>query len=178
MHLHLTVSLRNGIIKNKKAPKPKQQTKEVVEDESEDEHFTDSDSGSYDSGNEVDQVALLFETCENISGRIKSKLAKFTSPEAAGTNNDVSNDNPFVLKPDFASALFPGSLNLKSYQLIGLNWMNILYSEKVNGILADEMGLGKTVQAMALFALLDKLYSIKGPHLVVAPGSTLENWRR
>lgn len=34
---------------------------------------------------------------------------------------------------------------LKSYQLIGLNWMVSLYNNNLNGILADEMGLGKTI---------------------------------
>ena len=34
---------------------------------------------------------------------------------------------------------------LKSYQMIGLNWMVSLYNNNLNGILADEMGLGKTI---------------------------------
>lgn len=34
---------------------------------------------------------------------------------------------------------------LKSYQLIGLNWLVSLYNNNLNGILADEMGLGKTI---------------------------------
>jgi SNF2 family DNA or RNA helicase len=46
------------------------------------------------------------------------------------------------------------------------------------GLLGDEMGLGKTVQTIAMLGLLAAKYNIKGPHLVVAPASTLENWRR
>ena len=39
------------------------------------------------------------------------------------------------------------------------------------------MGLGKTCQVVAFLAhLVEK--GIKGPHLVVVPGSTLENWLR
>mmetsp|Transcript_14862 Transcript_14862/g.10762 ORF Transcript_14862/g.10762 Transcript_14862/m.10762 type:complete len:85 (-) Transcript_14862:2126-2380(-) len=34
---------------------------------------------------------------------------------------------------------------LKSYQMIGLNWMVSLFNNNLNGILADEMGLGKTI---------------------------------
>lgn len=34
-------------------------------------------------------------------------------------------------------------LKLADYQLIGLNWLAIIHSQKMNGILADEMGLGK-----------------------------------
>lgn len=40
--------------------------------------------------------------------------------------------------------------NLKSYQMIGLNWMVSLYNNNLNGILADEMGLGKTIQTISL----------------------------
>ena len=32
---------------------------------------------------------------------------------------------------------------LKSYQLLGLEWLVSLYNNKLNGVLADEMGLGK-----------------------------------
>ena len=46
----------------------------------------------------------------------------------------------------------------------------------MNGILADEMGLGKTVQCIALIAHLG-YNCIPGPFMVVAPLSTLPNWR-
>lgn len=38
------------------------------------------------------------------------------------------------------------TLQLKPYQLKGLEWMVSLYNNNLNGILADEMGLGKTIQ--------------------------------
>jgi len=65
---------------------------------------------------------------------------------------------------------------LKDYQLVGLNWLYLLYKDKLNGILADEMGLGKTIQTISLFAQLKG--DVKHPHLLVVPPSTLENWRR
>lgn len=43
-------------------------------------------------------------------------------------------------------------------------------------VLADEMGLGKTVQTAAFFAYLAAEHACRGPHLVVAPASTLRNW--
>ena len=45
------------------------------------------------------------------------------------------------------------------------------------GILADEMGLGKTCQVIAFLTHLVET-GHPGPHLVVCPGSTLENWLR
>lgn len=43
---------------------------------------------------------------------------------------------------------------LKSYQIVGLEWLVSLYNNKLNGVLADEMGLGKTIQTISLFCYL------------------------
>ncbi|KTW30700.1 hypothetical protein T552_00412 [Pneumocystis carinii B80] len=73
--------------------------------------------------------------------------------------------------------LIPDTVKLKRYQLFGVNWLNLLYRKKLSGILADEMGLGKTCQIIAFFAHLLELGKT-GPHLIVVPASTLENWLR
>ena len=66
---------------------------------------------------------------------------------------------------------------LKDYQVVGVNWLSLLFGKNLSCILADDMGLGKTCQVIAFLAhLLEK--GIKGPHLIVVPGSTLENWLR
>lgn len=66
---------------------------------------------------------------------------------------------------------------LKDYQIVGFNWLYLLFQKNLSCILADDMGLGKTCQVISFLAhLFEK--GIKGPHLVVVPGSTLENWLR
>lgn len=82
---------------------------------------------------------------------------------------------------------------MRDYQLEGLTWMFEICSQGMSGILADEMGLGlqlsldlhvfvmltrlgKTVQTIALIALLREQENYLGPHLIVAPLSTLSNW--
>ncbi|CAG2177919.1 unnamed protein product [Oppiella nova] len=40
------------------------------------------------------------------------------------------------------------------------------------------MGLGKTIQVIAFFAYLRERKAVRGPHLVIVPASTLENWSR
>lgn len=65
---------------------------------------------------------------------------------------------------------------MRDYQLEGLTWMFEICSQGMSGILADEMGLGKTVQTIALIALLREQEDYLGPHLIVAPLSTLSNW--
>jgi SWI/SNF-related matrix-associated actin-dependent regulator of chromatin subfamily A member 5 len=73
--------------------------------------------------------------------------------------------------PSFQPRCIPPPLALKSYQVDGLAFL----AREGPAILADEMGLGKTVQSIALFAhLLDQ--GMRGPHIVVAPKSTLPNW--
>ncbi|MCL7050902.1 hypothetical protein MKW94_026632 [Papaver nudicaule] len=67
---------------------------------------------------------------------------------------------------------------MRDYQLAGLNWMIRLYENGINGILADEMGLGKTLQTISLMAYLHEFRGITGPHMVVAPKSTLGNWMK
>ncbi|KAG1703838.1 hypothetical protein DVH05_006847 [Phytophthora capsici] len=64
---------------------------------------------------------------------------------------------------------------LRDYQLEGIRWMCNLFENGLNGILADEMGLGKTIQVIGLLAHL-KALGVRGPHLIVAPLSTLMNW--
>ncbi|ODV83607.1 hypothetical protein CANARDRAFT_202705 [[Candida] arabinofermentans NRRL YB-2248] len=80
----------------------------------------------------------------------------------------------FKQKPKLLSDEF----NLKDYQQVGLNWLYLLYQKKLSCILADEMGLGKTFQVIAFLAYLKQLKTNNGPHLIVVPSSTLENWLR
>ncbi|EMG45637.1 ISW1 ISWI chromatin-remodeling complex ATPase ISW1 [Candida maltosa Xu316] len=67
---------------------------------------------------------------------------------------------------------------LRPYQIQGLNWLISLHENKLSGILADEMGLGKTLQTISFLGYLRFIKGINGPHLVVTPKSTLENWQR
>ncbi|GAB1860915.1 Swi snf-related matrix-associated actin-dependent regulator [Camponotus japonicus] len=70
-------------------------------------------------------------------------------------------------------------LTLPPYQMVGLNWLAVMHAQNVNGILADEMGLGKTVQVIAFLTYLKEaclLNERDGPHLIVVPSSTMENW--
>lgn len=74
-------------------------------------------------------------------------------------------------------AIINKEITLKNYQLIGINWLLMLYRKGISGILADEMGLGKTAQVISFLGRLHELGN-KGPHLIVVPTSTLDNWLR
>ncbi len=72
----------------------------------------------------------------------------------------------------------PNNLHAKlyPYQKTGYTWLKYISDESCGCILGDEMGLGKTIQIIAL--LLQRKNYGKGPSLVVAPVSLLENWKR
>lgn len=72
-------------------------------------------------------------------------------------------------------AIMSSEIKMKDYQVVGVNWLNLLYRKGLSCILADDMGLGKTCQVIAFLAYLFEKGQ-KGPHLVVVPAATLENW--
>ncbi|KAF9001708.1 SNF2 family N-terminal domain-containing protein [Cyathus striatus] len=91
-----------------------------------------------------------------------------------GENASSGDDQPYVFEksPSFIDG------EMRTYQLQGLNWMVSLHHNGLNGILADEMGLGKTLQTISFLAYLKHYRDTPGPHLVVVPKSTLQNWAR
>lgn len=67
---------------------------------------------------------------------------------------------------------------LRAYQREGLAWLQFLREYGFGGILADDMGLGKTVQILAHIQTEKAAGRMDRPCLIVAPTSTLPNWRR
>ncbi len=65
---------------------------------------------------------------------------------------------------------------LRTYQWLGVCWLQHLKRHRVNGLLADDMGLGKTLQILAHLSLEQKQGQLKAPALVVVPTSLLHNW--
>ncbi|KAJ6586981.1 SNF2 family N-terminal domain-containing protein [Mycena vulgaris] len=137
-------------------------------------------------------VDSILEDCEQIGSELRASIASWTSDstkEIEGPLADQIEDGALSLrhvKPtsnrpkDYLTAqpeLLSDTVQLKEYQLLGVNWLNLLYRSNLSCILADEMGLGKTIQVISFFAHL-KAQGNKGPHLVVVPSSTLENWCR
>lgn len=67
--------------------------------------------------------------------------------------------------------------DLRPYQRQGLSWLQFLRQYDFGGILADDMGLGKTVQTLAHILAEQEAGRLDRPALIVAPTSTLPNWR-
>ncbi|XP_076140327.1 SWI/SNF-related matrix-associated actin-dependent regulator of chromatin subfamily A containing DEAD/H box 1b isoform X2 [Alosa pseudoharengus] len=111
---------------------------------------------------ERDVVQRLMGHCEEIAQKMSRDVTQVLE---SGTG---SMEQPRVLNDTF---------KLKPYQLVGLRWLTLLHQHNLSGILADEMGLGKTIQAIAFLASLYQEGN-RGPHLIVVPASTLDNWVR
>ncbi|CCM03584.1 uncharacterized protein FIBRA_05721 [Fibroporia radiculosa] len=149
-------------------------------------------------------VDSILEDCEEIGAELRSEIAKWgrgASSKADSREGTVSSRGspscvdglpdgalslrtqnvPADRRPSYYLTSQPSLLSpdvqLKEYQMVGVNWLNLLYRKKLSCILADEMGLGKTIQVISFFAHLKEL-GRKGPHLIVVPSSTLENWCR
>ncbi|CAL1684871.1 unnamed protein product [Lasius platythorax] len=106
-------------------------------------------------------VEILMKKCLRLSTNMEKAVA-------AGAS--AITQQPKALSPD---------LTLAPYQMVGLNWLAVMHAQNVNGILADEMGLGKTIQVIAFLTYLKEahlLNEMDGPHLIVVPSSTMENW--
>merc|ERR1719447_1877658 len=110
-------------------------------------------------------VTKLMNKCQKITAKMEGVVDQLT---ATGANNLEIKHQPEMLNPD---------LTLSVYQLIGLNWLVLMHKQAINGILADEMGLGKTIQTIAFLAHL-KEKGDGGPHLIIVPSSTMENWKK
>ncbi|KAG7468199.1 hypothetical protein MATL_G00140300 [Megalops atlanticus] len=70
------------------------------------------------------------------------------------------------------------NLELRDYQLAGLNWLAHSWCRCNSVILADEMGLGKTIQTISFLSYLFHQHQLYGPFLLVVPLSTLTSWQR
>ncbi|XP_004231498.2 protein CHROMATIN REMODELING 19 isoform X1 [Solanum lycopersicum] len=162
----------------------------VVDDE--DEGFNSNEeeelfelSDNQESDEEVeDVVGKALQKCGKISMELKrelfgtaaAKCDSFVEVEEASSLRIVTQDDIDLACGEEDSDFKP---ILKPYQLVGVNFLLLLYRKKIGGaILADEMGLGKTIQAITYLTLLKHLEDDPGPHLIVCPASVLENWER
>ncbi|TGZ79073.1 hypothetical protein EX30DRAFT_321878 [Ascodesmis nigricans] len=98
----------------------------------------------------------------------KEEDAELLQDEESGSQTTIFTESP---------AYITGG-TMRDYQIAGLNWLISLHENGISGILADEMGLGKTLQTISFLGYLRYVAEIPGPHLVMVPKSTLDNWYR
>ena len=141
-----------------------------------------------DGEREIQQeLSRALRECERLYHSVQEALGQIVSSDSQGCITGASFSKGgggggggnaaragWLTQPECLSA----DCVLSDYQLVGLNWLWVMWTKRLGGILADEMGLGKTVQVIALFGALHAAGTHAGAHLVVAPASVLDNWMR
>ncbi|MDE0861546.1 MAG: DEAD/DEAH box helicase [Akkermansiaceae bacterium] len=109
----------------------------------------------------LDAAALVGEAALPIDP--PPALIKLRAQLATTDSTDTSYRQPEGLRAE-----------LRTYQKEGVEWLNFLKLNDLNGILADDMGLGKTLQTLT--HILQTSLTEPGPVLVIAPTSVVPNW--
>lgn len=135
-------------------------------------------------------VDSLIKKCDELGNQVSNGIKKWgvdvlgADSQISLTEVDQEEDDDSDIKVQKRGGYFTQKpkllaedVELKNYQQVGINWLTLLYNSGLSCILADEMGLGKTCQVIAFLAHLREV-DRPGPHLVVVPSSTLENWLR
>ncbi|PQM41565.1 protein CHROMATIN REMODELING 19 [Prunus yedoensis var. nudiflora] len=133
---------------------------------------------------EDDVVGKALQKCAKISADLRRELHGSSAPAVSDRYAEVEAASVRIVTQDDIIVACRSDHSdfqpiLKPYQLVGVNFLLLLYRKGISGaILADEMGLGKTIQAITYLMLLKHLHDDQGPHLIVCPASVLENWER
>lgn len=150
-------------------------------------------------GNNPDYQRLVAEEEEKMmkqkskKGSGNRRKARTEKEEDAELLQDEETETQTTIFTESPAFIQGGTM--RDYQIAGLNWLISLHENGISGILADEMGLGKTLQTISVSALctdwvvgiltttqflgyLRYVAGIPGPHLVMVPKSTLDNWSR
>ncbi|KAH8675573.1 SNF2 family N-terminal domain-containing protein [Xylariales sp. PMI_506] len=124
-----------------------------------------------------DAVTTVINACDKRGAELQSVMSKWEMDKDGKLKDDKDSASSLVPLPiSKRPSLMAEDVKLKSYQLFGLNWMNLLHDFGYSGILADDMGLGKTCQVISFIAHLVRTQKDAKPNIIVVPPSTFENW--
>lgn len=112
-------------------------------------------------------------------------IAKYFERKKYNLTKNEKEKHPFnwrpskdLFKAESVKNEFKNGNELRKYQLEGIQWLVWSWINRRNTILADEMGLGKTIQTIGFINYIYNEYNIEGPFIVIAPLSTIANWKK
>ncbi|XP_042207777.1 chromodomain-helicase-DNA-binding protein 1-like isoform X5 [Homarus americanus] len=129
-------------------------------------------------------VEATWELEDLVKTRFKSQLESFRerekstcTPKQCPALKHRPKFCPMKVQPDYLGGSNE-DLELRDYQMEGVNWLIHSWCKHNSAILADEMGLGKTIQAIAFLSYLFHTHHMYGPFILVLPLSTLNAWQK
>ncbi|KAM1085061.1 hypothetical protein ACFX13_011046 [Malus domestica] len=146
----------------------------MVEDEDSDGDWANIESTSEEEEEEVEEledddvVGKALQKCAKISTDLRNKLHGSSAPAVSDQYAEVEAAPVRIVNQDDIIEACRSEVSdfqpiLKPYQLVGVNFLLLLYQKGIGGaILADEIGLGKTIQyhGAARSAYLKELNSL------------------
>lgn len=137
------------------------------------QHFIDSKAKKDPAFTQVmEKLAEENKPKSNDASHRRRKTEREEDAELLNDEKATASITEFTESPAYVQG------QLRPYQIQGLNWLVSLHQNNISGILADEMGLGKTLQTISFLGYLRYYRNINGPHIVITPKSTLDNWAR
>jgi len=117
-----------------------------------------------------------------IRSRHKDALDKYllrmkSSTNPKNYNHAIQHQTEFQPLKEQPSYIGSESLQLKKFQIAGVNFLLQAWHRGHSAILADQEGLGKTVQTIVFLKYLFHNFSFKGPMLVCVSASCLAAWQ-
>ncbi|KAM2109224.1 hypothetical protein ACFX1R_012142 [Malus domestica] len=138
----------------------------MVEDEDSDGDWANIESTSEEEEEEVEEledddvVGKALQKCAKISTDLRNKLHGSSAPAVSDQYAEVEAAPVRIVNQDDIIEACRSEVSdfqpiLKPYQLVGVNFLLLLYQKGIGGaILADEIGLGKTIQWCPSFTVL------------------------
>jgi hypothetical protein len=155
-HHHHHQKKKNEMKQQKKSSKVVKKAAAVVdvsdedgEDEMDDDDDDDDDENDYEEMNQSEieeKTREIVSECESLTSDLRTCL-KLHHQDQDNAQDCVSlldiqamdhQSYPIILQHHLEE-ICPG-LQLKGYQLVGLNWLRLLHDNQINGVLADDMG--------------------------------------
>ena len=116
---------------------------EEAEDEEEDDEMREIED--IDENEIKREAQMVLHACSDMTSKLRKSLAQWEGKSSDGLTfeNDCVNllniqtTREALTQEDILRAC--PSLELKEYQLVGVNWLKLLYQNNINGVLADDM---------------------------------------
>jgi SNF2 family DNA or RNA helicase len=125
---------------------------------------------------------LLEQGARRSFERLPPSVAKVLIADHKQGNDDKNSleSNEHLPSSTFClpEGVYPNGIDLRPYQLEGIEWMSFLQENNLGGILADDMGLGKTAQTLVAIATAVHRGDLNFPpvSVIVCPATLVHHW--